>query len=274
MQWWCSSSQGVAWSWAWQPYPGVWFFIALFALVYAVRIRRAGLAIAPAAMPPRSRREIAFFAAGLFSLWLALDWPLGPLGSGYLASVHMVRYLLIALVAPPLLLLGIPADGFARLKDRPRILAVLQDVTQPLVAFFIFNVVISVTHWPSLVDWLMATQLGSFVLDVAWLVAGLVFWWPLVSPVPEWRNFTHVWKLGYLGLNGIIVRPAFFILLFSRFPAYATYELAPPIGGISPVSDQQLAAGIMKLGTAWAMVVAMAFVFASWVRSSETTGQE
>jgi cytochrome c oxidase assembly factor CtaG len=66
-----------------------------------------------------------------------------------------------------------------------------------------------------------------------------------------------------------MIRPAFFILLFSKFPAYATYELAPPIGSTSAVSDQQLAAGLMKLGSAWAMVVAMAFVFASWVRSSQ-----
>lgn len=270
MQWWCSASQGVAWSWTWQAYPGVWLFIALIAVAYGLHIRRADSA-AGQTRPHRSQK-VAFFAAGLFSLWLALDWPLAPLGSGYLASVHMARYLLIALVAPPLLLLGMPGDSFERLKHRPRLLAILEDVTQPLVAFFIFNVVISVTHWPSLVDWLMATQLGSFVLDIAWLVAGLVFWWPLVSPVPERPNFTHVWKLGYLGLNGIIIRPAFFILLFSKFPAYATYELAPPIGGTSPVSDQQLAAGIMKLGTAWAMVVAMAFVFAAWVRASQKSG--
>ena len=272
MQWWCSSSQGVAWSWTWQAYPGVWLFIALIALVYGLHIRRTGVVHTAGEQPHRSQ-QVAFFAAGLVSLWVALDWPLGPLGSGYLASVHMVRYLLIALVAPPLLLLGVPAESFAKLRVHPRLVAVLQDVTQPLVAFFIFNVVISITHWPSLVDWLMATQLGSFVLDIAWLAAGLVFWWPLVSPVPEWPRFTHVWKLGYLGLNGIIIRPAFFILLFSKFPAYATYELAPPIAGTSPVSDQQLAAGIMKLGTAWAMVVAMGFVFAGWVRSSKNTGQ-
>jgi cytochrome c oxidase assembly factor CtaG len=273
MQWWCSSSQGVAWSWTWQAYPGVWLFIALIALVYGLHIRRTA-AVRSVETQSRRSRDVAYFAAGLVSLWVALDWPLGPLGSGYLASVHMVRYLLIALVAPPLLLLGIPADSYARLKSRLRLHAFLQDITQPLIAFFIFNIVISITHWPSLVDWLMATQLGSFVLDLAWLGAGLVFWWPLASPVPEWPKFTHVWKLGYLGLNGIIVRPAFFILLFSKFPAYATYELAPPIGRISPVSDQQLAAGIMKLGTAWAMVVAMAFVFADWVRSSEKSVQE
>ncbi len=268
MQWWCSSSPGVAWSWTWQAYPGVWLFIALIGTFYGLHIRTTNLAASTEARPNR-RRVVAFFIAGLFCLWLALDWPLAPLGSGYLASVHMARYLLIALVAPPLLMLGLPADSYARLENRPRLLATLEDVTQPLVALFIFNVVISVTHWPSVVDWLMATQLGSFILDIAWLLAGLVFWWPVVSPVPDRPKFSHVWKLGYLGLNGIIVRPAFFILLFSKFPAYATYELAPPIGNTSPLSDQQLAAGIMKLGTAWAMVVAMGFVFAGWVRSSQ-----
>jgi putative membrane protein len=267
MQWWCASSQGVAWSWTWQPYAGVWLFIALIAIGYWLYLRR----VRPTGPGERRVRirHIGLFAAGLIGLWIALDWPLGPLGSGYLASVHMVRYLLIALIAPPLLLLGLPKQAFSDLGDHPRAYDFLKNTTQPLIAFFIFNVVISVTHWPSIVDRLMATQAGSFVLDIAWLVAGLIFWWPVISPVPEWPNFTHVWKLAYLGLNGIIVRPVFFILLFSKFPAYATYELAPPIGATSALSDQQLAAGVMKLGTAWTMIIAIAFVFFSWVRESE-----
>jgi putative membrane protein len=271
MQWWCASSQGVAWSWSWQPYAGVWLFIILIALAYWLTLRRAGPAVEPTEKDVRGQK-IALFAAGLVSLWLALDWPLGPLGSGYLASVHMVRYLLIALIAPPLLLLGLPQQTFSQIGHHPRILAFLRNTTQPLIAFFIFNVAISVTHWPSIVDRLMVTQVGSFLLDIAWLTAGLIFWWPVVSPVPEWPGFTHVWKLAYLGLNGIIVRPVFFILLFSKFPAYATYELAPPIGSTSAMSDQQLAAGVMKLGTAWTMIVAIGFVFFSWVRASGNKG--
>lgn len=265
MQWWCASSQGVAWSWAWRPYVGVWLFIILLAVAYVLYSRRVG---------SPDRRRILLFAAGLLSLWLALDWPLGPLGSGYLASVHMLRYLLISLIAPPLLLLGIPEQAYESLGNRPRALVFLRNTTQPLVAFFIFNVVISITHWPSLVDRLMVTQIGSFFLDVMWLAAGLVFWWPVVSPIPEWPRFTHIWKLAYLGLNGIIIRPVFFILLFSKFPAYAIYELAPPIGTTSALSDQQFAAGIMKLGSAWVMLIAIGFVFFSWVRSSESTSSD
>lgn len=115
----------------------------------------------------------------------------------------------------------------------------------------------------------MSSQLGAFALDMTWLLVGLMFWWPVISPVPERPGFTHLWKLAYLGLNGILIRPVFLLLMFSKFPAYATYELAPPIGGTTALSDQQLAAGIMKLGTAWIMVTVMAFVFHAWVRSSE-----
>ncbi len=133
----------------------------------------------------------------------------------------------------------------------------------------------TVTHWPALVDPFMSSQLGAFLLDVVWLLAGLIFWWPVIASVPEWPRFSPLLKLGYLSLNGILIRPPFFILLFSKFPAYATYELAPPLPGISALSDQQLAAGVMKLGTALIMVIAMALVFADWARSSrERTGAD
>jgi putative membrane protein len=266
MRLWCTSSQGVAWDWTWQPYLGVWVFILLIAVTYWLYLRRLEPTLESCA---QRRRRIVYFALGLFSLWLALDWPIAPLGMGYLASVHMVQYMLIALIAPPLFLLGVPAASYDRLNDHPHILAALHNTTQPLIAFFIFNVIITVSHWPALVDPFMSSQSGAFALDMAWLIAGLVFWWPLISPVPAWPRFVPLFQLAYLGLNGIIIRPPFFILLFSKYPAYATYELAPPIPGTSALSDQQLAAGIMKLGTALVMVVAMVFVFGQWVRSSK-----
>ena len=39
------------------------------------------------------------FALGVFSVWGAIDWPIGTLGSGYLLSVHEVQYLLRGSVA-------------------------------------------------------------------------------------------------------------------------------------------------------------------------------
>jgi putative membrane protein len=165
MQFWCSSSAGVAWSWAWRPYLGVWILLAVIAGVYFWRLRRYEPAHTNADCQAAKRR-MTFFVAALCCLWLALDWPVAALGAGYLASVHMVQYLLIALVVPPLLLLSIPPAAYQRLNAMPRVMTLLHNTTQPLIAFFIFNLVISVVHWPSLVDIFMSSQLGAFALDM------------------------------------------------------------------------------------------------------------
>ncbi len=258
MRWWCSSENG-AWDWTWRPYVGVWLFILVMAIAYFLHLRR---------LDGSDRgRHAASFSSGLLVLWVALDWPLGPLGASYLASVHVLQFLLIALVAPPLLLAGLPPSTFAALHRRPRILGLLEKVTQPLVAFFVFNIVMTVGHWPSVVDALMTSQLGSFALDIAWLASGVVFWWPIVAPVPARPRFSFLLKIGYLALNGLLIRPPALIMLYAKFPVYALYELAPPIPGTSAIDDQQLAGVVMKVGSAWVMMVGIAVLFYLWYRS-------
>src|SRR5690606_29393635 len=81
VQWWCAAL-GEAWEWTWRPYPGVWAFVALCILAYVLLLRST-----PAtAGEPRDRgTRAAAFGAGVASLWLVLDWPIGALGAGYLA---------------------------------------------------------------------------------------------------------------------------------------------------------------------------------------------
>ncbi len=267
MQWWCSS-QSVAWDWTWRPYAGVWILVIATATAYGLHLRALARSRGPAAAGVGTRYPV-LFGLGLMWLWAALDWPLGTLGSSYLASVHMVQFLLVALVAPPLFLLGLPPGTYDLLRHSPRLHGAIDSVTQPVAAFFIFNIVMSVSHWPSVVDALMTTQLGSFALDMSWLVSGLIFWWPLVCPVPERPKFSFLMKIVYLGLNVVLLRPPFVILVYSKFPVYATYELAPPIAGISALDDQQLAGVIMQVGSAWIMLAAMTVMFVMWHRAQQ-----
>jgi putative membrane protein len=124
----------------------------------------------------------------------------------------------------------------------------------------------TVTHWPSVVDGLMRTQLGSFALDAAWLAAGVLFWWPLIAPVPERRGFSPLARIGYLALNAFLIRPPFAMMIFSEDPIYRIYELAPPPAG-NAMDDQQLGGVIMKIGTAWVLFAGVAVIFLQWVRS-------
>lgn len=170
----------------------------------------------------------------------------------------------MGLVAPALFLLGVPPAAWEALEKRRWVAAVLRDVANPLAATVFFNVGMTLTHWPSVVDGLRVSQLGSFALDALWLGCGLLFWWPLLARVPEFPRFHPVVKAGYLFVNGVVLTPPALMLLFSRHPLYSVYELAPPIIFQPVLWDQQLAGAVMKIGSAIVMGVGIFFVVRSW----------
>ncbi len=268
MQWWCSA-QTLPWSWSWQAYPGVWIFVALVAAALW-RLRRRHPAgpsadgVGAAASDLRGRP--GWWVAAVLLLWISLDWPVGPLAASYLASVHMAQMLVLSLVVPPLLLLGTPASAFRALEDRPRALAAVRAVTHPVAALVFFNAVVVGTHVPSALDALSATQAGMFAMDAAWLGAGLVFWWPVLSPVPDRPWFGWFLKAGYLFLNTVPVTVPYGFLVFADLPLYATYELAPPFPGVDTLTDQQVAGLTMKLGGGGVLWTAITVLFWRWWR--------
>ncbi len=263
MQWWCFAQPGSAWTWTWRPLIGVWVALAL--LVWGYR-RLTGRASGPGEEEVVRRWRRVAFGSALFLLWASLDWPLGPLGATYLASVHMMQFLAVGVAVPALLLLALPPTAYVGIERRPRALRVLEAVTQPLAAFFIFTILMTATHWPGVVDTLMPWQLGSFVLDLVWLAGGLIFWWPVIAPVPARPGFHPLGKIGYLALNAFLIRPPFAMLIFSESPIYAIYELAPPPAR-DALDDQQFAGALMKIGLAWIMFAGVVVVFRRWMKT-------
>jgi putative membrane protein len=114
----------------------------------------------------------------------------------------------------------------------------------------IYNLLLLTTHAPPTVQLLRTNQLGSFAMDVVWLIAGLLLWLPVIAPLPEARAASSWTKMVYLFLTTSVVAviPASF-LTFTRTPIYGIYELAPRIGSITALEDQQLAGIIMKIAT-------------------------
>lgn len=260
MQWWCAA-QGVPWTWQWQAYPGVWLFVLLMVAGYR-RLR--------ARYPETDRPTFRgwMFGLSMAALWVALDWPVGALGSGYLASLHMVQYLLIALVAPPLLLIGLPRGMYEAVTGgalRP----MFRLISHPIPAMIFFVAAMAWTHWPPVVDVLMVSQLGSFFLDLLWLISGIVFWWPVAAPLPERGWMQEPGKVAYLIIATLVNTGVFAYLTFSPLPLYATYELAPPVSGLSTRDDQLVAGLLMKMGGAVVLWTGITILFFRWYRKSE-----
>jgi putative membrane protein len=258
LQWWCSAV-GVSWSWTWRAYPGVWLFVIACAIAYALHLRRIGPDTPGSGM--RRSARIAFFAIGLLFVWAALDWPIGALG-GYLASAHMAQFLILAITAPALILLGMP-----RREPRPRG-RVTRILTHPVVAIAIFAAVVFATHLPVVTDSLMPSQVGSFAIDIAWLGSGLLFWLPVISNNgPAW--FGPPVRMVYLFANMVLMTAPGAMITFSELPIYATFELAPRIPGIEPASDQRLAGLNMRVGAALVTWIAISILFLRWTRDEE-----
>jgi len=265
MTWWCSA-RDVAWSWTWQAYPGVWLFVLAIGAGFWLLVRRLAPRHAAPGRPPLQKAEAAWFTLGLVILWLASDWPVGALGAGYLLTVHTAQWILYTLVIPPFLLLGVPAWLPLAAPAESRGGRLLRVLARPVVALLITDAILLGSHLPPVVDGFRRTQFGSFTVDLAWLVGGLIMWWPVLAPNPAISRVSYPWKIGYLFLSTLVpIVPAAF-LTYADYPLYALYELAPRINEISAITDQQAAGLIMKAVADPIIWLAMAIVFFRWQR--------
>lgn len=253
MTWWCAAAGGVAWTWEWRAYPGVWLLLLAMIFLWWKAVRPV----------PRARRPWASLIGGLLPLWLATDWPLGPLGAGYLASVHSMQFVLLAFVSAPLLILAVrPAS------PPPTIARVLHGLARPWVGLIAFNLVLFLTHAPAVVDRLMVSQLGNFAFDMAWLFAGIALWWPVLAP-DGIRRIGGPLQILYLFVATIPPTIPAAFLTFAEFPLYGIYELAPRVHDISAMADQQAAGLLMKAVGDPILWIAMAIVFFRWHAAEE-----
>ncbi len=263
MQWWCSAT-GQPWTWAWKAYPGVWLFVGLLAYGYWRGVIRRPT--------PAPASAIAWFAGGLLCIWIALDWPVGALGAGYLATFHTITYILLSMVAPPCLLLGIPESAVRRGLADGVGGPLIRGAARPLVALTVFNAILLVTHVPAVVDGAMDSQLGALAIDLGWFLAGMVLWWPVLAPGPDIGHMGRPMKMAYLFAATLVpIIPSAF-LTFAEYPLYSTYELAPRIfDKLTAQQDQQVAGLIMKLVGDLPVWFAFGVLFFRWARASEVT---
>jgi putative membrane protein len=195
---------------------------------------------------PSARWRSWCFAAGVATICIALQSPIDRGGDRFLLSIHMVQHLLLMMVAPPLLLLGIAgAAPLDRLRGPLWRMWLL--ITRPWPACLTFNAVLLVWHVPALYNTTLTVAPLHVFEHVTFIVAGVIFWWPLVDPVRNSR-YARVGpfeKIAVLSIAGIPPTVLGFILAISPLTFYQFYAVAPRLWGISVSADQQIAGVIM-----------------------------
>lgn len=258
----------VSFPWGWHPHLDVWLLLGGIVVAYFAAIRWLGPGRADLGEPPAAGRQKTLFCIGMAILWVGADWPMHDLSENYLFSFHMLQHTLFSLVAPPLLLAGMPA-WMLRMLIPKRALGLVRALTRPVIAFVIFNTVIVVTHWPPMVDAALRSEPMHFGIHCVLVAASLLMWWPVVDPLPETKRLSEPAKMLYLFLQSILPTvPASFIT-FSSTPLYDVYATYPRLWGLSVVDDQRIAGLIMKILGGLLLWSAIAYLFFKWNAGDE-----
>ena len=209
------------------------------------------------------------FQLGVILIFLSLFSALDELGDSYLFSAHMLQHLILTMVGPPLMLIGTPGWLIQPLLRSRVVLNIGKVLIHPAIAFTLFNADLWLWHVPSLYDATLFNQNLHILEHLTFIIFGLIFWWPMFSPVKD--------GLPRLSIGGQILYLFFgsmpMVLLGAGLtfapPLYPPYINAPRVWGLSPATDQQLGGLMMWVPVSLYMIVIMSFLFIRWMQRQE-----
>ena len=209
------------------------------------------------------RKHTLYFGLGLLTLWIALETPIDTISDYYLDSVHMLQHVILAFVAPPLMLLGLSPSMVARLVKVPG----LRAATEPIAAQVIAMVVMIGWHLPPLYDATLRNEWPHVLEHLMFIGAGLVLFWPVLevtSAQARWRMSPGA-KLVYLLMATLPQDGVALVLIFSRVPFYEYYTHVPRLlVGFTALIDQTIAGAVLMILGKITMGVAAVVIFYRW----------
>jgi cytochrome c oxidase assembly factor CtaG len=218
--------------------------------------------------PDATRRHTVYLLAGLAALWLALETPIDTISDHYLDSVHMLQHVLLAFVAPPLLLLGLSPSMAARLARVPGVRA----VTEPVQAQVLAAAVMIVWHLPPLYDATLQNEGIHVVEHLMFIASGVLLYWTIIdatSAQSRWRMSAGA-KLVALFVATLPQDGVALALMFSRVPFYDFYTHVPRlIDGYTALIDQTVAGVVLMIFGKVTLAIAALAIFFRWFGAEE-----
>jgi cytochrome c oxidase assembly factor CtaG len=212
-------------------------------------------------------RAGAAWALGLAVIFVALESPLDAVAEEHLVSAHMLQHGLLMSVAPPLLLLGLyprlvvpyTRPILKPLLRNPRTHAALRALSAPALALGLWLAVLYAWHLPALYQSALRNE-GTHVAQHLFFVnAGLVFWLPVIEPVPALSRMKPLAKLGYLAAGQVGTALLAAALLWGP-DLYPFYDGLDTLWGLSREADQRIAGLVMIV-----VDMLVALTLAGWI---------
>lgn len=201
--------------------------------------------------------RFAAFLSAVLLIWGVLATPFAHLDHRSLTA-HMVQHLVLMTLAAPMILLGEPVITlghslrccyaarvatrlfhFASVPERERIFVF------PVFCWIAGTVCAIGWHVPAVFALGMQSERWHEFEQATFLMAGLLFWWPMVRPWPHIRRRSH-WLIPlYLFLATLPCDALSAFLTFCDRVVYSTYASGPKLFHGSALQDQEFAGAMM-----------------------------
>jgi cytochrome c oxidase assembly factor CtaG len=214
--------------------------------------------------PGPTAGQVGAFVAGLLVLGAAVLGPLAEWAEHAALSAHMLQHLLIVLVVPLLWLVGLPAGLLRPLARRPLPGRVGRRLTRPVAALGLASAIQVAWHVPLAFDLALRVEALHALQHVSFLAAGLLFWWPIAGPLPEWPRPSPPGQLLYLFLATVPMMAIAAPIALADRVLYPFYAARPAAWAVDPLVDQGVAGLLMWVGGMLACLVAGTVVFFRW----------
>lgn len=245
--------------WRFQAHLEVWLLVAALVAGWIYAVCVIGPRVVPAGQPVVTVKQRRAFVGAVLLLWLSSDWPVHDIAEEYLYMVHMVQHMSLTYFMPPLALLATPEWLLRAVVGQGNGYRVLKAFTRPVIAAFLFNVGLMISHIPGVVNASVSNSVLHYMVHVLLVVSSLLMWMCVCGPLPELRIGPFP-KMIYLFLNSVVATVPAGWLTFAEGVVYRLYDGPVRVWGVSVTEDQQIAGAIMKVGGAaflWTIIVLM-----------------
>ena len=211
--------------------------------------------------------QLASYALGLLALAVTLIGPLDVLAKERSFAVYIFQQMVLVFIVPSLLWAGIPDWMLRPILLDPRIEPVARIVTRPLVAFLFFSAVFTLVHFPLVCDRVCHVYPLYGDVHTLLLFTGLLLWFPLLSPLPEYPRMSYPMQIMYIFLLSIPMTAVAAPITMAQSILYTYYVEGPHPLGLTPMSDQVLGGIIMWVGQAVYLMFVFSAIFFRWARN-------
>jgi cytochrome c oxidase assembly factor CtaG len=260
----------------WISEPGSAIAIVSAAAIYVIGVRAAW---AHAGKGRGIRRgQVVSFAAALTVLAVALISPLDAMAEE-LFSAHMLQHVLLAVVAPPLLVIGapltaglwvLPVSARRRLvhvaSHAPGVGSVWRFLTAPALAWLVHAIALWVWHAPRLYGVALRNPAAHVLEHASFVITASLMWWGILMPRQSRRS---AYATGVLVMFATMLQSGALgaLLALSRHVWYPEQGVGAASWGLSALEDQQIAGLIMWVPAGLLYTGAMSALFLAWMRS-------